>query len=1520
MTSARARLWTLRVLRAAGLFLTFAVSLFVGAGLHADLPPGRRLAGRALQKALGGLLHGTVEVGPFERIGLWGARVKDAVLVDEYGRRVIVLTGVRAALPPLVLLHDILLGTPPLNVIVKHVRVERARVDFVADPKSGEPTIARAITPRPSASGPSTGPSTAPRVYLPSIELGFIDLRTDLVDVPPIRATLRKVEGELLVNEYGLAVDVKRFGMVVRGLGPSEARGTATLSARAPGPLKITFDGFYGDVETRLHTILSSSGLEAAVDVTSASPEAVRRVWPEWPVRENTTAHLELRGHLPTLEAKAWARARETEVNVEGPVLLGKEPSALLTLGVRRFDARLVTGDAPETDVSMDATVIARTASGKPTAEVHARTEPALVDRTVIPAVDVHGTWDGEKAAGTMRIAEPGLPVTGTFAVTKDGVWDVDARTAETVDLARIPRIQDAGLAGRGRGHARLHGEGGKFRALYDADVTDFGAPGVRLSRARVTGEASGALNALPRTRLTVKVAGTSATAGTLVLDTVKVEANGDLTGFTVDGLATQANGPELRANGKLSLLGRPTLSGMKLSLRRDPVLVEGEIDQLDLDDGAIAIKNVRVTGAGGELTGAVRIAEGLLELEARGENVDLDALSRAVGLPRGVFGGRLRLNVDVAVGKDVTRGRVRAGLGNGTIANVGGISLQVSGDLQDETFTGGLSGLVAGIGTFGATWNTKLAGPATDPESYRRMTGTAEVQIGNVRLPLVSALLPNDNPVTRIGGTAGARILVDRPDASTLPNFFTTVSTHELSVELKTGEKKTRIDGIDATLTGTLDGSTGESTGTTLLVDENGDLLTATGTIRLDLDGLLKDPESALSKLADTPVDAVVNLPPRRLDALPELVRVTSIAGTVSGSATLRGSFAHPTLFVKATGAQLAADSTDLNRPVDVQLEGRYEWDTRTVNARAVGLLGRAQVATANLRAAIPESGFPDLSGDVRLDVSGLPVDLLGAFSRNAVGGLAYGSARFEKRPGTGAFSSKLQILQATVDKTPLGEAHLEIDATSPVARATVKFSGARGSLDGELTAPVAFPGFAPVFSPTGNIQGKAVARDFSAAVIAPALIGIASRVSGRLDAELNLELTPEPGTSPPSWIGGVHGTADLTEGTAFIEPLGVDVRNLAFSLNADGQGKRTDISVRDIRGRIRSATDNVHGSLDLNLEGVSLLSGTAELQANDMPLLLQGAPQGRATGHATATLRSEPDAMVVDVNVPRLVVELPPASTRAVINTRAHPEVVVLQFEKPVTAQETYRLWRLVVDLGKNVRLRRNDIDLPVTGTPTIELGGPETQITGTVFLTPGGRLPLLGKVFTIERGRVEFETGDASNPKVDVRAVWRARGDTLVIIQVEGTLQENQIALRSEPPLPQPEVFALLLGGRSGDTNDYYVDPRTQANTGGAAGSVALGSGVSALGLNELIANNPVELRVESSQNRPRYTAAVRIRENLWFEASSYTRMDLGGTKGRNVVSGTVDYRFTDKWSLRTEIGSIGGAMDLLWQYRY
>jgi hypothetical protein len=194
------------------------------------------------------------------------------------------------------------------------------------------------------------------------------------------------------------------------------------------------------------------------------------------------------------------------------------------------------------------------------------------------------------------------------------------------------------------------------------------------------------------------------------------------------------------------------------------------------------------------------------------------------------------------------------------------------------------------------------------------------------------------------------------------------------------------------------------------------------------------------------------------------------------------------------------------------------------------------------------------------------------------------------------------------------------------------------------------------------------------------------------------------------------------------------------------------------------------------------------------------------------------------------------------------------------------------------------------------------------------------VLGRVFIVERGTVHFDTGDATNPHLDVSATWRSQSGVLVRATITGTAREPHLEWGSEPPLPggQADVVALVLG--SGGSS---------ANGGGAA--------VAAVGAlaNEALAQTGVrgveiyaaeegtsdgQVARLSDTRRTTYTAAVQVSEELWFEGSYGTERTGPEADPRAGFSGTLDWRFAPDWSARTEVGQLGVGLDLLWQYRY
>jgi translocation and assembly module TamB len=1510
----RSRHWAAHALATIALAVVFVGAAAAGILLHAGLPVSKHVAARIAQDVLAGTLRGRVAIAQLDSVSFTHVEVPQATLFDTHDQAVIEVQKVRIDMSLRGLLTDLLFGATTGGIVVNHVEIHRAIVTLRADPKTGEPTLAAAVQPVRS-NKPSSGPG--PEVHLPSIEVDEGIVRSRLPVLPHFRARLRSVQGSVRAGPSGVAVDVRRFGVSLHQT-THAARGTGTFALRAPGPLQSTFEGFVGDVELRAAATLDGSHLDVTADAPRIHTAAAKRLLEDWPLTQTATAHLELRGDLPNLTARARATVGQAVVAADGPLVIGDKTRAQLAVRGEHLDARAFDANAPPTDVSFAGTANVTFDGERVDADAAVHTSASTFDGTPLPTVDATATLSDAGVKGMVEVHEPGAPIQASFVLHPSPLaLDVDAQTGE-VRLSAIERLGMKGLQGTGRARAHAHLEGGNLRATLDGDLGGIATAGLQLGRGRLHVEASGPLARPEKLRGTARLEASSMKVSTFTLDSAVVEARGAPEALEFDATLARTGGPSLKAAGQARLTPHPLLEKTRVVLEQGPVHVEGDVASLDLAEGSADIENVRVAGAGGTITGSVRVGPKLLEVTAEGEEVNLDTLGRAVGLPRGEISGTLRLSTDLVIGRDVTRGRLAIGLGNATLHTVGGLSLQLSTDLDDRHVTGSASGLVAGIGTFGTTFDAELGGPPLEAASWRDVTGNGEVQIGDVRLALISAALPKNGAVESIEGRGYARILLERKTAQTpLPSVFATLSTRDLAVSLReaSGEKPLRIAGIDVTGTGQFDGPTGYSTGTTLAADAHGDLCTATGTLRFDVPRFMKEPARAFAQLVDTPVDVVFRVPKRNIDDLPEPLRVRDLAGSVSGMASVRGTLAHPTLYASLQGHDLGATRGG-GQPVDVHGDAQYEWTTRDVAARATAAVGGRDVGSLNVRGSIPE-GPGSFRGSARLAVDGLPIDALGGAGDRGISGTMMGTATLSRDEHGGTVDAELQVKDAFIAHAPVGDGTIRVSTSGSAAKATVSFQAARGKLDADGTLPLEWQGPLPSLGASAPVRVHVTMHDFAAAALTPATAAVLSRIGGWLDADLTLELTPSHDAAP-GFTGGIQGTASLKEGSLLIDALGLQVNDLTSTAVARAEGSTTTVSIRDIQGKVRSSKTNLRGTSDIVIEGVRVTRGTAELDTDDMPILFRGAPQGRITGRANARLSRQQERMQVDIDLPKVTMQLPQSSTREVQQLGDNPNVTILQLEKEGPPEPITLPWRLALHIGSSVSLRRADVDLRLTGAPVIDLGE-EAVASGSIDLVPGGRIPVLGKVFSVEDGNVVFDTGDPSNPHVIVHAKTQAGSDSTVYAEVTGTMRDAKIALRSDPPLPEAEVFALLVGGSAPDSGESTAG--TQANAGGGAGAVALGTGVS-MGVNQLVANSPVEVRVDTTeQNRPRYTAAVRLRENLWFEASEYQQDEYGAeSTTRNVVSGTVDYRFARHWSLRTLAGNAGGALDLLWQYRY
>ncbi len=176
-------------------------------------------------------------------------------------------------------------------------------------------------------------------------------------------------------------------------------------------------------------------------------------------------------------------------------------------------------------------------------------------------------------------------------------------------------------------------------------------------------------------------------------------------------------------AKAKIDLERGPRVSAVELDVKNDRTNVQARAGKVEIEKDRVEIADLSISGAG-NLKGSVSIRPRLVNIEAKGDDVDLDVLSNLLGLPRGRIGGKLDVDAEVIVAEDVQRGHVELELEQGSVENVSGIGVALEASLDGERLDGTARTTLAGIARGTTQFNVKLDGNAADPASFRRATG----------------------------------------------------------------------------------------------------------------------------------------------------------------------------------------------------------------------------------------------------------------------------------------------------------------------------------------------------------------------------------------------------------------------------------------------------------------------------------------------------------------------------------------------------------------------------------------------------------------------------------------------------------------------------------------------------------------------------------------------------------------------------------------------------------------------------
>jgi translocation and assembly module TamB len=114
---------------------------------------------------------------------------------------------------------------------------------------------------------------------------------------------------------------------------------------------------------------------------------------------------------------------------------------------------------------------------------------------------------------------------------------------------------------------------------------------------------------------------------------------------------------------------------------------------------------------------------------------------------------------------------------------------------------------------------------------------------------------------------------------------------------------------------------------------------------------------------------------------------------------------------------------------------------------------------------------------------------------------------------------------------------------------------------------------------------------------------------------------------------------------------------------------------------------------------------------------------------------------------------------------------------------------------------------------------------SLLGSVSITEGSAI-IAGTRYDLQRGDITFTNPVRIEPSIDLNATARVE-DYDITLGIHGTPQKPAVTWRSDPPLPEADVVALLALGRTENQQRIYTqqqeqsvaNPTTDALLGGA-----------------------------------------------------------------------------------------------------
>ena len=1382
-------------------------------------------------------------------------------------------------------------------------------------------------------------------------------------------------------------------------LGPTLPAPAAGAPAPAPTMKMWTvFSGQMGAVEVQVRGGLEGDRLTATAEIPRATPAQLGTVIPDLPIHEAVSATVEIDGDIPTLaihgdvtfEGTNGPRGKaeiEGRLAIEGPLRIEADIAA------RAVEPAIF---APFEASPVDVNGRLKLELDEPQRlQIDASTTAFVIGANPVPPADVHLVLDRGALSGNVSLHEEGAPVDAAFKLSPGGALAFEA-VSDVPSLGAIPR-----LAAPVDGSARVRVAGTLHAGVIDARVnalySGLHAPGgVAIGYGGLDGHVNGSTSAPGAIDLDATVWGRQMQASGYSFDRVNGSARGPVlhpqVTATLLARPPREGAPEddpradaIRVSGEVDAQAMGARD-VKLKVRRDGTEVSGTVARIGAGAGGVRLEGVSLSGEGtGKITGGLTVRDRELVGKLHGEGVNLERAGKLAGIAQRIR-GVADFDVDLQPTARGRKGHVTVQLENGEVALLTGVSALMTATFEDDKVTtDGLVRLIAHnapnssdrepcSGAFAqlrvSEGEGELAGHLLDPSSWERLTGKVHVAADDWDLRCLARLAPLGLFVSDVRGKLAAHVDVDRKPGkrfASVRDLFVRTAGLEVAGPQPFGADAPEWESrqLDVQINGDVDGGTGESTLRAALFD--GEVLAdASLAATLDLAALVDRPKDRWATLRRAPVSGRISIPRREMASfvtLPSFARdrLPALSGEIRADAYVDGTIDKPFFTARASAFGLAVtqhltgdEATPWTLPLDGELLATYDAEKATLDLHVKD--GAKEIATANGEIAFDlhkllAGGSPGYTAGFFAKLDEAPLGEVPWFADHDVGGHMSGTISMKGlnvRPEM-KIDLNLPDLQIGQDLF-FNEGSLKVDIAPPSGkdgeRSTARVQAHLGAQDGGQLDASAFAGILwqsgllPTIDAETAADLYAKAQSLRLAVFHPGVADILSKLDGYLDGDVRMGWKRLAAGDRAS----IDAKMKVRSGVVHVPQIGQELHDVTISIDSkpDGTIELSDIRAEGTRGRITGkAVAHMSGLRFERAEGSFVMA-----KGQEIPLTLEGVPVGNARGTIKISAEKHDNEIRATLGIPQLHLDLPADSGRGVQALDDNPSVTVshrLGAVKEPRADDALA-WKLIFDVGR-VEVAGTNLEVSLSGSktspPTVELTD-KARISGDITLLPGGTLQFFGKQFAIEEpGLVRLRAEDTSNPYLNVKARWRGAPEgTSIFVEYVGNLlpiTSEKLKFRSEPPLGQPQILALLLGTGDSGTLAGGVQTGPTASAQQFAGGVAVelaSSQVNALLSGTVFKGFSTQFSTnEDGTLRP--GVAYAIGDQLHATASyttgsagsssTATGSNLGGNAGsqaQTVLS--LDWRFLPTWLLRGTAAVGGdqpaGGLDVLWQYRY